>query len=46
MTGREPTTADDGPGSVTVIAHRHRPAERIRPENGGERLRALGVGRK
>ncbi|MET8570109.1 hypothetical protein [Streptomyces sp. NPDC004783] len=35
----------DGPGSHTVISHRHCLAERIRPENGGERARALKIGK-
>ncbi|MEV7730343.1 hypothetical protein AB0P15_37385 [Streptomyces sp. NPDC087917] len=35
----------DGPGSHTLISHRHCLAERIRPENTGERARALKVGR-
>jgi hypothetical protein len=34
----------DGPGSHTLISHRHCLAERIRPENGGERARALKIG--
>ncbi|WP_245240275.1 hypothetical protein [Streptomyces erythrochromogenes] len=38
--------SNDGPGSLTVIAHRHCLAERIRPENAGERLRALRIGRQ
>ncbi|MFE7098421.1 hypothetical protein [Streptomyces erythrochromogenes] len=38
--------SNDGPGSLTVIAHRHCLAERIRPENGGERIRALRLGRE
>ncbi|WP_405427274.1 hypothetical protein [Streptomyces erythrochromogenes] len=37
--------SNDGPGSLSMIAHRHCLAERIRPENGGERLRVLGLGR-
>ncbi|MFD9078496.1 hypothetical protein ACFQ7B_26580 [Streptomyces erythrochromogenes] len=37
--------SNDGPGSLGIIAHRHCLAERIRPENGGERLRVLGLGR-
>ncbi|MGW5639576.1 hypothetical protein [Streptomyces sp. NPDC003832] len=35
----------DGPGSSTVVSHRHCLAERIRPGNGGERARALRIGR-
>ncbi|WP_437004432.1 hypothetical protein [Streptomyces sp. enrichment culture] len=35
---------NDGPGSHTVISHRHCLAERIRPENSGERARALKIG--
>lgn len=34
----------DGPGSHTVLSHRHCLAERIRPENAGERARALKIG--
>ncbi|MGW4651488.1 hypothetical protein [Kitasatospora sp. NPDC004289] len=37
--------SNDGPGSHTVIAHRHCLAERIRPENTGERARALEIGK-
>lgn len=36
--------SNDGPGSHTVISHRHCLAERIRPENTGERARALKIG--
>jgi hypothetical protein len=36
--------SNDGPGSHTVIAHRHCLAERIRPENTGERARARKIG--
>lgn len=36
--------SNDGPGSHTVISHRTCLAERIRPENAGERARALKVG--
>lgn len=35
----------DGPGSHTIISHRHCLAERIRPENSGERARALKIGK-
>ncbi|MER7000484.1 hypothetical protein [Streptomyces sp. NPDC000410] len=35
----------EGPGSHTIIAHRHCLAERIRPENGGERARAWKIGK-
>lgn len=35
----------DGPGSHTVVSHRDCLAERIRPENGGERARARKIGR-
>ncbi len=34
----------NGPGSHTIISHRHCLAERIRPENSGERARALKIG--
>ncbi len=37
--------SNDGPGSHTLISHRHCLAERIRPENGGERARALTIGK-
>lgn len=37
--------SNDGPGSHTVISHRQCLAERIRPENSGERARALRIGR-
>ncbi|WP_378305181.1 hypothetical protein [Actinomadura sediminis] len=37
--------SNDGPGSHTVISHRTCLADRIRPENTGERARALRVGR-
>lgn len=37
--------SSDGPGSHTVISHRHCLAERIRPENAGERARALSIGK-
>ncbi|MFE2975677.1 hypothetical protein [Streptomyces sp. NPDC059258] len=36
----------DGPGSHTIVSHRHCLAERIRPENGGERARAWKVGKR
>ncbi|MEU8344711.1 hypothetical protein AB0C74_23675 [Spirillospora sp. NPDC048832] len=36
--------SNDGPGSTTIIAHRTCLAERIRPENRGERARVLKVG--
>lgn len=35
----------DGPGSHSIISHRQCLAERIRPENAGERARALKIGR-
>jgi hypothetical protein len=35
----------DGPGSHTIISHRHCLADRIRPENKGERARALKIGK-
>ncbi|WP_307840283.1 hypothetical protein [Streptomyces sp. G44] len=35
----------DGPGSHTVISHRNCLAERIRPDNTGERARALRIGK-
>ncbi|MFJ8210712.1 hypothetical protein [Streptomyces sp. NPDC096033] len=34
-----------GPGSHTIISHRHCLAERIRSENSGERARALKIGK-
>jgi len=37
--------SNDGPGSHTVISHRHCLAERIRPENTGERARAVKIGK-
>jgi hypothetical protein len=37
--------SSDGPGSHTVISHRHCLAERIHPENSGERARALKIGK-
>ncbi|MET9988253.1 hypothetical protein CJI59_09580 [Streptomyces sp. Alain-F2R5] len=37
--------SNDGPGSHTLISHRRCLAERIHPENGGERARALTVGK-
>jgi hypothetical protein len=37
--------SNDGPGSTTVIAHRTCLADRIRPDNAGERARALRIGR-
>lgn len=37
--------SNDGPGSHTVIAHRTCLADRIGPENTGERARALTIGR-
>lgn len=36
--------SNDGPGSTTIITHRACLAERIRPDNTGERARALKVG--
>ncbi|MFE4330484.1 hypothetical protein ACFRQM_13770 [Streptomyces sp. NPDC056831] len=36
--------SNDGPGSHTVVSHRHCLADRIRPENRGERARALKIG--
>jgi hypothetical protein len=36
--------SNDGPGSHTVISHRSCLADLIRPENSGERARALAVG--
>lgn len=35
----------DGPGSHTIVSHRHCLADRIRPENRGERARALKIGK-
>ncbi|MBB5855671.1 hypothetical protein ACFQ05_35830 [Amycolatopsis umgeniensis] len=37
--------SNDGPGSHTVVAHRGCLADRIRPEEVGERSRAMEVGR-
>lgn len=37
--------SNDGPGSTTVIAHRVCLADRIGPENQGERARAMTVGK-
>jgi hypothetical protein len=37
--------SNDGPGSHTIISHRRCLADRIRPENPGERARALETGR-
>ncbi|WP_326778203.1 hypothetical protein [Streptomyces sp. NBC_01445] len=37
--------SNDGPGSHTIISHRHCLAEQIRPENTGERARALKIGK-
>jgi hypothetical protein len=37
--------SNDGPGSHSVISHRHCLAERIRPEYIGERARALKIGK-
>ncbi|WP_344077909.1 hypothetical protein [Streptomyces crystallinus] len=37
--------SSDGPGSHTIISHRQCLAERIRPENRGERARALKIGK-
>ncbi|WP_240796538.1 hypothetical protein [Streptomyces sp. RFCAC02] len=38
--------SNDGPGSHTIISHRHCLAERLHPQNSGERARALQIGRK
>ncbi|WP_326566211.1 hypothetical protein VSH64_30580 [Amycolatopsis rhabdoformis] len=38
--------SNDGPGSHTVIAHRHCLAERIHSEAPGERARALKIGKR
>jgi hypothetical protein len=38
--------SNDGPGSTTVIAHRVCLADRILPENTGERARTLKVGKQ
>ncbi|SEG75538.1 hypothetical protein SAMN04489712_11152 [Thermomonospora echinospora] len=38
--------SNDGPGSHTVISHRTCLADRIRPDNSGERARALKVGKR
>jgi len=35
----------DGPGSHTIVSHRHCLADRIRPENRGEQARALKIGK-
>ncbi|MFF4097734.1 hypothetical protein ACFYYY_28990 [Streptomyces sp. NPDC001834] len=37
--------SNDGPGSHTIVSHRHCLAERIRPENAGERARAWEIGK-
>lgn len=37
--------SNDGPGSHTLISHRQCLAERIRPENAGERARAWKIGK-
>ena len=37
--------SNDGPGSHTVISHRACLAERIQPQNTGERARALKIGK-
>ncbi|MFE1292426.1 hypothetical protein [Streptomyces sp. NPDC058751] len=37
--------SNDGPGSHTVISHRQCLAERIHPENAGERARAWEIGK-
>ncbi|MET9774005.1 hypothetical protein ABZ023_06995 [Streptomyces sp. NPDC006367] len=37
--------SNDGPGSHTLVSHRHCLAERIHPENAGERARALHIGK-
>jgi hypothetical protein len=36
--------SNDGPGSHTVISHRECLAERLNPDEGGERARALKIG--
>ena len=36
--------SNDGPGSHTAISHRHCLSDRIRPENIGDRARALKIG--
>jgi hypothetical protein len=36
--------SNDGPGSHTIISHRNCLADRIRPENPGQRARALTIG--
>lgn len=38
--------SNDGPGSHTVVSHRTCLAERIYPQNAGERARALKIGKK
>jgi len=38
--------SNNGPGSHTVVVHRQCLAERIRPENSGERARALTIGER
>lgn len=38
--------SNDGPGSHTVVVHRSCLADRIRPDNLGERARALTIGRR
>ncbi|MEV7525418.1 hypothetical protein [Streptomyces sp. NPDC091371] len=35
----------DGPGSHTIVSHRHCLAERIRPDSAGEQARALNIGK-
>ncbi|WP_338903343.1 hypothetical protein [Streptomyces nigra] len=37
--------SNDGPGSHTIISHRHCLADRIHPENRGERARAWKIGK-
>ncbi|MBE1501867.1 hypothetical protein H4696_008967 [Amycolatopsis lexingtonensis] len=38
--------SNNGPGSCTVVVHRQCLAQRIRPENSGERARALKIGER
>ncbi|WP_290057105.1 hypothetical protein [Amycolatopsis solani] len=38
--------SNNGPGSCSIVVHRHCLAERIRPENVGERARALELGER
>lgn len=38
--------SSDGPGSHTIISHRGCLADRIRPENSGERARAMKIGKR